>query len=210
MIKIPCLFQRDFSNKRRPILLRDVTPDCEWVLANEGTPTRKRDGTACLVQGGKLFKRHDVRVNRGGLVPAGAIACIPEADPVTGHWPHWLEVGSEPESRWHQEAWTALRSSDGSRFRPAASLVDGTYELCGPKIGSNHERLVEHEFFRHGSEILTIAKRNHVVEEWWDSLLDFLREAEIEGVVFHHADGRMCKIRRNDYGLPWPTQKGLP
>jgi hypothetical protein len=70
MKKIPCLFQRDFTDKRRPTLLRDVTPGCEWVLAGEGVATRKRDGTACAVIGGKLFKRYDVK--RGRPVPAGA------------------------------------------------------------------------------------------------------------------------------------------
>jgi hypothetical protein len=43
MKKIPCLFSRDFSNARRPVLLRDVTPECAWVIAGEGQPTRKRE-----------------------------------------------------------------------------------------------------------------------------------------------------------------------
>jgi hypothetical protein len=202
MIKIPCLFERDFSNKRHPVLLRTVTVGCEWALTPAAVPTRKRDGTACLIKGGRLFKRYDVRVKRGALVPAGAIPCIPEADPVTGHWPHWVEVGPEPESRWHMEAFSGLRASDGSRFRPKASLHDGTYELCGPKIGGNPERLAEHEFFRHGSEVLTL-------NAWsgWDAILSFLQTTEIEGIVFHHLDGRMCKIRRDDYGLPWPVKE---
>ena len=205
MIKIPCLFERDFSNKRRPVLLRTVTPGCEWALTDEAIPTRKRDGTACLVKGGKLYKRHDVRVSRGALVPAGAVPCVPAADPVTGHWPHWLEVGREPESRWHVEAWSGLRSSDGSRFRAPAALADGTYELCGPKIGSNHEGLAEHEFFRHGAEILEDAP---VAPRDWSALRDFLEGASIEGIVFHHtSDGRMCKIRRDDYGFPWPKRE---
>ena len=132
MIKIPCLFEREFPKKSRPVLLRTVTPGCEWALTEVGTPTQKRDGTACLVKDGKLYKRFDVRLARGATVPVGAIPCIPEADPVTGHWPHWVEVGGEPESKWHREAWTGLRAADGSRFRPAAQLEVGTYEAVRP------------------------------------------------------------------------------
>ena len=196
MIKIPCLFQRDFSSKK-PLLLRAATQGSEWVLAGEGVATRKRDGTACLVRGGVLHKRYDVK--KGKSVPAGAIACTREADPVTGHWPHWVEVGGERESVWHMEAWTGLRASDGSRFRPKADLPDGTYELCGPKINGNPEALLEHVFIRHGSEILEHVPRD------WDGLRELLKAAPYEGIVFHHPDGRMVKIRRDDYGFSWPV-----
>jgi len=33
----------------------------------------------------------------------------------------------------------------------------------------------------------------------------FLTMSRIEGIVFHHPDGRMAKIKRRDYGLPWPV-----
>ena len=199
MIKIPCLFERDFANKRRPVLLTTVTDGCDWALTDIGIATRKRDGTACMVKAGKLFKRFDVRTSRGASVPVGAIPCIAAPDPVTGHWPHWVEVGSEPESKWHREAWTGLRASDGSRYRPAMVLRDGTYELCGPKFGANPEKLVEHVFFLHGAEILDRVPRD------WEGLRAYLSEKPIEGIVFHHrTTGAMCKIRRDDYGLEWP------
>jgi len=197
MIKIPCLFQRDFTDKRRPLLLRAVTQGCEWVMAGEGIATRKRDGTACLVRAGVLYKRYDVK--KGKPVPLGAIPCTPQADAVTGHWPHWVEVGTERESIWHVEAWSGLRASDGSRFRLKAALEDGTYELCGPKINGNAERLAEHVFIRHGSEVLDSIPRD------FDRLKEILRLARYEGIVFHHPDGRVVKIRRDDYGFPWPT-----
>lgn len=207
MIKIPCLFEREFPKKGRPILLRTVTPGCEWALTDAGIPTRKRDGTSCLVNDGKLFKRYDVRTSRGATVPVGAIPCIPESDPVTGHWPHWVEIGTEPESKWHREAWTGLRASDGSRFRPAAKLEDGTYELCGPRIGTNPEHLDEHEFIKHGSERVLIFTEALTGSRDWDSIGSYLNAAAMEGIVFHHADGRMCKIRRDDYGFKWPMPR---
>lgn len=184
---MPCLFARDFTDKRRPVLLRDVSPGCEWVLGGRGIATRKRDGTACAVIGGALFKRHDVK--RGRPVPAGAIPCD-DPDPVTGHWPHWIAVGEEPESRWHREAWNLV----------GRSLPDGTYELCGPKLQTNPEGYTEHVFIRHGSEVIESCPRD------WDGLRDFLRDYTGEGVVFHAPDGRMCKIRRDDFGFAWPLK----
>jgi hypothetical protein len=203
MIKIPCLFQRDFTDKRRPLLLRAVTQGCEWVMAGEGAATRKRDGTACLVKDGVLYKRYDVK--KGKIVPVGAIPCTPAADAVTGHWPHWVEVTSSGgDSCWHMEAWTGLRVSDGSRFRPKLNLENGTYELCGPKINGNPEQLEEHVFIRHESEVLANIPRDY------DKLRETLRLARYEGIVFHHPDGRMCKIRRDDYGFAWPPKEEAP
>lgn len=196
MKKMPCLFQRDFTNKRRPILLRDVTPGCEWVLAGEGTASRKRDGTAVAVMGGKLFKRYDVKA--GKVVPPGAIPCD-KPDPVTGHWPHWVAVGPEPESRWHIEAWSGLRASDGSRFRAFEPLPDGTYELVGPKLQGNPEGFAEHTLVAHGSEVVENAPRT------FDGLREFLSSYPGEGLVFLHPETfARCKIRRDDYGFGWP------
>lgn len=202
MKKIPCLFQRDFSNRKRPVLLRDVTDGCEWVLNGEGTPTRKRDGTACMVAGGKLYRRLDVR--KGRPTPEGFVPCEPAPDPITGHWPGWIEVDDGPADKWHREAWTGLRAADGSRFRPAKldwqgkPISNGTYELCGPWIQKNPEKFAEHVFVRHGAEVIDYVPLT------FDLLRFFLECFDGEGIVFHHPDGRMAKIRRDDYGLPWP------
>ncbi len=119
MKKIISLFQRNYDTDR---LVRDeVTPGAEWVLAGEGVPTRKFDGTCCMVRDGKLYKRHDVK--RGKTAPPD-FEPAQDPDPVTGHLPGWLPVGDGPEDKWHREAWQA-------QF---PWLRDGTYELCGPKI----------------------------------------------------------------------------
>ncbi len=181
MKKMPCLFQREFDGPRKATLLRTVTPGCEWVLNGEGQATRKRDGTACAVIDGLLYKRYDAK--RGKLAPANAIPCD-EPDEVTGHWPHWIPVGDEPESKWHREAYVE-------------TLPDGTYELCGPKINGNPEQLTTHCFYSHGTELLS-------PELTWDGLRDFLFANYMEGIVWHHPDGRMVKLRRKDFGLVWP------
>lgn len=59
MKKIISLFQRNYDGDR---LIRDeVVPGAEWVLAGEGTPTRKYDGTCVLVEDGVMWKRYEVK-----------------------------------------------------------------------------------------------------------------------------------------------------
>jgi hypothetical protein len=208
MKKIPCLFVRDFSTKPFTIT-REVAPGCEWVLEGRGTPTRKRDGTSCMFQGGKLYKRYDVK--KGRAVPEGAIPCELEPDAKTGHWPHWVEVGTGPEDKWHVEALSGLRASDGGRFRDRAMLGEGqTYELVGPRINGNPERLEEHHFLQHGSELLFDVPRN------FDALREFLRTMPFEGIVWWDLGDRvgqrdaeepkLCKLRRDDFGFDWPIK----
>ena len=87
MRKIISLFQRDYDGDR---LVRDeVVPGAEWVIAGEGTATRKFDGTCCLVRDGRLFKRYDAK--QGKTPPAG-FEPAQDPDEVTGHWPGWMPV----------------------------------------------------------------------------------------------------------------------
>jgi hypothetical protein len=189
MIKIPCLFKRDFTDKRNPVLLPTVTPGCEWVLAGEGIATRKYDGTACAIINGEVYKRYDAK--QGKDPPIGAIPCS-EPDPVTGHWPHWVKVDPrKAEDRYYAEVWQKLVVVQGH------DLDDGTYELCGPKIGSNAEGFGEHGIIQHGRHELFDVPRT------FDGLREYLGGNLIEGIVFHHPDGHMCKIRRHDFGWPW-------
>lgn len=122
MRKMPCLFQRDFTDARRPVLLRDVTPGCEWVLEGLGTASTKWDGTACAVIRGVLYARYDAKRDKRGVMkapPEGAIPCTEAPDEVTGHWPHWVQVLDQPHYKYHALA-----------FAAQAPLADGTYELC--------------------------------------------------------------------------------
>lgn len=178
MQKIISLFQRNYDGDR---LVRDeVVPGAEWVLAGEGVATKKHDGTCCLIQEGKLYKRYDAKA---GKTPPPGFEPAQDPDPVTGHWPGWLPVGDGPEDRWHREAWGELE------------LEDGTYELCGPKVQGNPEGLISHRLIPHGSVLLTMCPRT------FDGIRDYLKDEPIEGVVWHHPDGRMVKIKAKDFGL---------
>jgi hypothetical protein len=185
MKKMPCLFQRLFDKPHAATLLREVTPGCEWVLAGEGVASRKWDGTACMFRDGILYKRYDAK--RGKTPPPGAIACC-DPDPVTGHWPHWVVAGEG--DKWHIAA-----------LRASGPLPDGTYELIGPHINGNPEGLDAETFRRHGDVLID-------VERTFDGMREYLCNAAIEGIVFAHPDGRMCKIRRNDFGFVWGNKRG--
>ena len=182
MKKIPTVFERDWNGDRSRVV-DQVNSDCEWVLAGEGVATRKVDGTCCLVRDGKLYKRRELR--KGDDAPTGFEEADHDAE--TGKIVGWMPVGDGPEDRYHREAWEAV-----------GILGDGTYELIGPKIQGNPEKakgglLVQHA---HG-----IAGPIEGVPRTYSGLQDWLRNKDIEGIVFHHPDGRMAKIKLRDFGL---------
>lgn len=177
MKKIISLFYRDRQGDR--LARNEVTPGAEWVIAGEGVATRKWDGTCCMVRAGVLYKRYDAK--KGKTPPAG-FEPAQDPDPITGHWPGWLPVDDGPSDRWHREA-----------FGPG-EYPDGTYELCGPKVQGNPEGLPIHVLLPHG-----FAKENP--PRSFDALKEYLASVDIEGIVWHHPDGRMVKVKTKDFGL---------
>lgn len=176
MKKIISLFARNYETDR---LVRDeLVPGAEWVARGEGSATRKFDGTACMIRGGRLYKRYDAKK---GKQPPQDFEPADEPDPITGHWPGWLLVGDGPDDKWHREA--------------PANLLDGTYELCGPRVQGNPERFDTHMLVPHGAELLSDCPRTY------DGVREYLRTHAIEGIVWHHPDGRMVKIKAKDFGL---------
>jgi hypothetical protein len=178
MKKIISLFQRNYDGDR---LVRDeLVPGAEWVAAGEGKATRKWDGTCCMVRGGVLFKRYDAKA---GKTPPAGFEPAQEPDPKTGHWPGWLPVGDGPDDKWHREAVGAHK------------LPDGTYELIGPKVQRNPEKYASHMLIPHGDQSYPDAPRS------FDMLHEFFAANDIEGLVWHHPDGRMAKIKGKDFGI---------
>lgn len=182
MKKIISLFRRNYSGDR--LVCNSVTPGAEWVIAGEGGATRKWDGTCCMMRDGKLYKRYDAKV---GKTPPDGFEPAQDPDPQTGHWPGWLPVGDGPEDKYHREALTYELS--------LGPLPDGTYELCGPKIQGNPEHFVMHKLVRHGIDLLLDCPRS------FHGLQGYFAVNDIEGVVWHHPDGRMVKIKAKDFGI---------
>lgn len=185
MKKIPTLFKRDYEGNRQ--VFNEVVEGCEWVLAGEGVATEKIDGTCCLIQGGVLYKRYDAR--RGKPVPEGFIPAQDEADPETGHWPGWMKVTDSPEDKWHREAFENAENE----------LEDGTYELIGPKVQGNPYHKTGHDLWKHGDSVLASDCPRD-----FEGLKAWLAVRRMEGIVWHHSDGRMCKLKRRDFGFIWP------
>lgn len=182
MKKIISLFQRNYNGDR--LVRNEVTPGAEWVTAGEGVATQKFDGTCCMYRDGQLYKRYDAKAGR---TPPDGFEPAQEPDPVTGHHPGWVPVGESKEDKYFQEAWV-LEARHGG-------LTDGTYELCGPKIQGNPEGYITHVLVRHGSKVLPDCPRDY------DGLKEYLSTGDIEGVVWHHPDGRMVKIKAKDFGI---------
>lgn len=180
MKKITTLFKKNPENLGR--VINEIDTENLWVLT-ESIATRKFEGSACCIIDGKLYKRYDAK--KGKQAPNGAVPCQ-EPDLITGHHPHWVKVdSSKNEDKYFVEAFENLEDK-----------IDGTYELIGEKVQGNPEKIVGHKLVKHGSEV-------YYIEDYsFNYLKEFLESKDIEGLVFHHlTDGRMCKLRKSDFGL---------
>jgi hypothetical protein len=191
MQKIISLFKRlrEADPVRGRLIYDAVTEGAEWVIRGEGIATRKWDGVAVLIKDGVAFMRYDLK--QGRQEPEGFIPAQPAADPKTGHWPGWVSADC-PAGKWVMKAVNKAKLWKGG-------LPDGTYEACGPKIGTRHganpEKLSRHILIPHGKDVLEDAPRTFV------GLKAYLQARSIEGIVWHHPDGRMVKIKKADFPL---------
>ena len=187
MKKIPTLFLRD----ERHQLTGQVNPDCLWVLDGEGVPTAKWVGTACMYLEGELFKRHTVATVQPMTVeqyPSDFFPAQPLPEP-NGKHPGWLPTTDNPNDKWYmnglQRAQQPMKSGQ-------------TYELCGPKIQGNRHKLDRILLIEHGLQKIEENPRTFgEIVEWMS------HDTLYEGIVWHHPDGRMAKIKKRDFNIPW-------
>lgn len=193
MKKIPTVFRRDPDDMRH--VTSEVHPDCQWVLDGEGTPTRKYDGTCVMFDGTRWWARREVKP--GKTAPNGFEAV--EHDEVTGKIVGWEPVEQSAFAKYHAEALNRAFAifDNGPILTPVAG---GTYELVGPKVNGNPEKLDEHVLVRHGywaaddrGELDGLARDQNSLRAW------LLRHEGWEGIVWHHPDGRMAKLKRRDF-----------
>lgn len=183
MKKMRTLFEQDRDFKVIP-KLRDEN---YFVISGNFEASIKRDGTSVMIKDNIMYKRYDANANKGRQVPSNAILCQEEPTP-NGSFPVWIPVNQvNPADKYHIEA-----------FAKQDIWENGTYELCGPAIGSNKEKLDELVLFKHGSEIVEFDEVNFEV------IKEYLKNNFIEGLIFKDTEtGLMTKIRRKDFGLPW-------
>jgi hypothetical protein len=176
MKKIPTIYKRNPDNMRE--LLDDIHPACEWVFNGEGIATRKYDGTCCMIKDGLFYKRREIK--KGQTVPEGFIEETQDA--ITNKTTGWVPVDfNDNANKFHVEGFNNLKNKE-----------NGTYELCGPKIQKNPEGYSEHVLISHKeAELIDVNRTKQAIYE-------FLKNTTYEGIVFHHPDGRMAKIKKKD------------
>lgn len=186
MRKIPTVFKRDPENMKH--VLTEVNPDCEWVLAGEGTATRKYDGTCILKDNlGEWWARREVKAGRTS--PAGFSEV--STDPNTGKTVGWVPIETSSFHKWFCDA---LEHNPGP-------YDAGTYELCGPKVQGNPENFEHHLLVPHGAHTILLGEPV-TFERIRDAVLSFASAGGWEGIVWHHPDGRMAKIKARDFSPP--------
>lgn len=185
MKKMPTLFKREFFGHNIKKTYNIADGRCQWVLFGEGYATEKLDGTCCMIMDGNIYRRYDYK--QGRTLPKNAIPCQDKPDPITGHFPHWIECDSKnPSDKYHIDAF--------NRQKP---LENGTYELIGKHFNSNPYNLDIDVLEKHGIRILNDVPRDY------EGIKEYLKEHYIEGIVFYRGNGEMCKIKRSDFNFKW-------
>jgi Family of unknown function (DUF5565) len=181
--KIPTLFVRDEKDRR--YVTSQVTPGCEWVLNGEGTPTRKYDGTCILIRRDglavKAFARREVKA--GKTAPPGFVPI--ETDDTTGKTVGWEPAGQSSYAKYIEEA---LAGNE--------AITPGTYELVGPKVQGNPEEFSMHVLVPHGADVLGFVQS---IVPSYDWAKEWMPDCPYEGIVWHHPDGRMAKLKKRDF-----------
>lgn len=188
MRKIPTLFRRDPDDMRR--VTDEVHPGCQWVLDGEGVATRKYDGTCVALDSDGWWARREVKA---GKTPPPNFQPV-MTDEATGKTVGWEPVNQSAYFRWFREAF----ESDPRHEGIGGGYPHGTYELCGPKVNGNPEHFPGHRLIHHAdAETFNLPPRLDY-RTCKRAVLD-LAEFGHEGIVWHHPDGRMAKLKRRDF-----------
>lgn len=190
MKKIPTLFIREFENHKVKTIIPEITPGCKDAFLY-GDATIKFDGSCCAYVDHTLYKRYDAK--HGKKPPEGAIPCC-EPDPITGHHPHWLKVSEEKsEDKWFIEA--------ARNYGGADRLCEYvTFEAVGKHFNGNPYNMEYDVLVPHGSICVDVQRT-------FEGIRQYLATHEIEGIVFWYLGEPVCKIKRTDFGFPWPLNK---
>lgn len=191
MKKIPTLFVRDENDRR--YVTEQVTPGCEWVIAGEGVATRKYDGTSVMFDGSRWWARREVKPGKPQPPEYQPLM----TDEVTGKTVGWEPIEQSAFARWHSEA---DPDAPFDQWPIQSPQPGATYELIGPKVNGNPEGVEGHMLVRHGyraavddDELATAGRSFESLREW------LLAHPAWEGIVWHHPDGRMAKLKGRDF-----------
>ena len=127
MKKIPTVFVRD---RATGYVTDEVNPECEWVLAGEGVPTRKVDGTCVMFDGTAWWARREVKP---GKTPPPGWQQV-DHDEVTGKRVGWEPIEQSGFVKFWREAIQIptggpARTSPSPR-KPRTSKTPDTGRCC--------------------------------------------------------------------------------
>lgn len=186
MKKIPTVLRRN-PDDRAHVIWFEMTPGLEWIV--DAVPTRKYDGTCVMLDDeGRWWARREVKI--GAHFPENYV--VEDFDPVTGKHQGWEPITQSSFYKYFVEA-----QLDAEPFKP------GTHELIGPKINGNPEKVDRHYLIPH-------ADATPVAYSWLsnpgvnplvfhvETVMELARVRGWEGIVWHHPDGRMAKLKVKD------------
>lgn len=196
MKKIPTLFVRNPEDMK--YVLPEINPGCEWVTDGEGVATRKYDGVCTrLTEDGMWWFRREVKFDKED--PPNFVA--EQFDEATGKTVGWEPAEQSGFKRWLDDALDHGVSGYfpiNNTFSPTPP--PGTYELVGPKINKNPEGVPEwHLLVAHGYTAAVDRQTLNECPRNFEALREFMQNLKWEGIVWHHADGRMVKLKRRDF-----------
>jgi hypothetical protein len=136
---------------------------------------------------GRWWARREVKP--GKIRPANYVPI--STDPNTGKIMGWEPIEQSAFAKFHAQAVASTHAHFGPmEFDP------GTYELVGVKVNGNPERIdpdFGHQLLSHDRALVLDAPRDY------DGLRAWLADFDGEGIVWHHPDGRMAKLKRRDF-----------
>ena len=185
MKKIPTVFVRD---RATGYVTDEVNPECEWVLAGEGVPTRKVDGTCVMFDGTAWWARREVKP---GKTPPPGWQQV-DHDEVTGKRVGWEPIEQSGFVKFWREA-IQIPLHYGEPLEP------GTYELIGPKINGNPDGGNMHRLISHATRTLRLTAYEIGNRTSPADLVGVARRYGWEGIVWHNPDGRRAKLKVRDY-----------
>lgn len=203
MNKIPTLFKRDENNRK--YVTDEVNPECQWVLDGEGVATRKYDGTCMMLDSdGVWWQRRELKKDR----PIPEVFKELNYDEVTGKRIGWVPM--DPKGYFHPflEALGVNTKEDWTRITEAIAQATndylyepGTYELIGPKINGNPEGAEKHHLINHMTQTKGFSEASdsdRSIEGIKNLIRRYHERDNVEGIVWHHPDGRMAKLKARD------------
>ncbi len=192
MQKIPTLFVRNPNDRAH--VLPEVTPGCEWVLAGNGIPTRKYDGTCVMYDGTAWWARREVKPGKKAPADFRPIS----TDQTTGKTVGWEPIAQSSFAKYHAEAIADAEDAEYPEGCHPGPWPVGTYELIGPKINGNPERREGHELIAHEhAQVVYMPDRSF--DGIREVVLRLAQESGYEGLVFNDGNGRMAKIKARDF-----------